>query len=99
MWRGLKRENKPYAKLLHWSYAAYGVPVVLIVVVRTRIYVVADEVQIVGVVVIVRSRRPIVAVVATIVRRRTVPVAGVDKLSRGTSEQITRRTGPRDGRK
>ena len=71
--------DEPRTKLLYRSYATYGVPVVLIVVVRTRIYVVTVEVQVVGVVGIVGSRRPIVAVVATIVRRRTVPVAGIDE--------------------
>ena len=53
--------------------------VVLIVVIRTWIHVVTVEVQVVGVVSIARGRRPIVAVVATIVRRRIVPVAGIDE--------------------
>ena len=66
-------------RLLYWSHTANRVPVVLIVVIRTRIHVATVEVQVVRVVGIVRSRRPIVAVVATIVRRRTVPVAGIDE--------------------
>ena len=75
--RGAKG-TKPNPRLLYRSHAPHRVTVVLIVVIR-RVHVVTVEVQIVGVVAIVGSRRPIVAVVATIVRRRTVPVAGVDE--------------------
>ena len=56
--------------------ATYGVPVVLVVVVRTWVDVRSVEVQVVRVVTIVHSRGPIVAVRAAVVRRRAVPVAG-----------------------
>lgn len=63
----LRRGAKRTKQLLCWRYAAYGKPVVLIVVV-VWVHIATVEIQIVGVVGIVRGRRPIVAVVATIVR-------------------------------
>ena len=70
-------------RLLYWSHTANRVPVVLIVVTRTRIHVATVEAQVVrvrAVGITVRSRRPIVAVAATIARRRIVPVAGIDEV-------------------
>jgi len=54
--------------------------VVLIVVIRTWVHIGAIQVQVVRIVVIVRSRRPIVAVAAPIVRRRRIEVAGVNEI-------------------
>jgi len=65
----LKRGAKRAKQLLYRRYAAYGKPVVLIVVIGTWIHVATVEVQIVGVVGIVGSTRPVVAVATTIVRR------------------------------
>ena len=61
---------------LRLSYTTDRVSVVLIVVVD--IGVTTIEIQVVGVVTIVGSRRPVVAVRPTIVERAIVVVAGVD---------------------
>lgn len=53
--------------------------VVLIVVIRTRVDIGAIQVQVVRIVAIVRSRRPIVPVATSIVRRRAIEVAGVEE--------------------
>ena len=55
--------------------------VVLIVVIRTWVHIGAIQVQIVRIVVIVRSRRPIVAVATPIAGRRRIEVAGVEEAS------------------
>ena len=55
------------------------VAVVLIVVIGTWVHVGTIQVQVVRIVVIVRSRRPIVAVTTSIVRRRRIEVAGVEE--------------------
>ena len=54
-------------------------PVVLIVVIGTWVHIGAIQVQVVAIVVIVRSRRPIVAVRPSIVGRRCIEVAGVEE--------------------
>ena len=55
------------------------VAVVLIVVIGTWVHVGTIQVQVVAIVVTVRSRRPIVAVATSIVRRRRIEVAGVEE--------------------
>ena len=57
----------------------------LIVVNRTWVDVGATQVQVVRIVVIVRSRRPIDPVATSIVRRRTIEVAGVEEVVRISS--------------
>ena len=55
-------------------------PVVLIAVIGTWAYAGTNQVQEVAIVVIVRSRRPIVAVGPSIDRRRGTEVAGVEEV-------------------
>ena len=71
---GCREGQAKLATLL--SYTAYGVPVVLVVVVlRVDVLIVAVQVQVVRVVTIVRRRRPVVPVRTLIVRTGAVAVA------------------------
>ena len=65
--------------------------VVLIVVIGTGVHVGAIEIQIVGIVVAVGRRGPIVAVAAPIVSRGTIEVPGVDEI-RSTRLTIVKNT-------
>ena len=56
--------------------------VILIAAIGTRVNITTAEERIVGVVTTVGRRRPIVAVRTTIVNRRTINVARVDKILR-----------------
>ena len=70
-------------RLLYWSHTANREPVALNVVTVTQADVPRFEVQIVGAVGIVRSRRPIAAFAATTVHphpRRTNPLAGINEV-------------------
>ena len=64
---------------LHTANATRHSTVVLVVVVRAWVDVVTVEVQVVRVVATVRRGRPIVPVRATIVHRRTIHVARINK--------------------
>ena len=64
---------------LHTANATRHSTVVLVVVVRAWVDVVTVEVQVVRVVATVRRGRPIVSVRTTIVHRRTIHVAGINK--------------------
>ena len=64
---------------LHTANATHHSTVVLVVVVRAWVDVATVEVQVVRVVAIVRRGRPIVSVRTTIVHRRTIHVAGINK--------------------
>ena len=57
-------------------------PVALTVVTGTWVYAGTIQVQVVAIVVIARSRRPIVAVGPSIERRRSTEVAGVEEVVR-----------------
>ncbi len=61
------------------SDATHHSTVVLVEVVRAWVDVATVEVQVVRVVAIVRRGRPIVSVRTTIVHRRTIHVAGINK--------------------
>jgi len=86
----------PLARLL--GDTAYREPVVLVVGVVFRIHVVAVEVQVVGVVAIVRRTAPIVPVVAAIVCTGTVPVAGIHEPEAHNQLQSNDTTSPRTGK-
>ena len=71
---------QPTGKYLGTYQTPNSPPVVLIVVVSTWVDIRAIQIQVVSVVVIVRGRRPIVAVAASIVNRAAVDVAGVEEV-------------------
>ena len=70
------------------SEATDGLPVVLVVVVGTRVDVGTVEVEVVSVVIIVSGRGPIVAVAAAIVGARTVVVPRVNEVPHTQIEQF-----------
>ena len=76
---GLGRKRKRGRAPLGAGDTADGKPVVLVVVVSTWVDIRRIHVQVIRVVTIVSRRRPIVRVVAAIVRGGAIPVAGVDK--------------------
>lgn len=78
--------------LLELEYSLLGayrtpntLPVVLIEVIGTRVYVGTIQVQVVAIKVTVRSRRPIVAPLPPKKRRRGIEAAGVEKVVRISS--------------
>ena len=62
------------------GYTAHCSTVELIVVVCPWVHVGTIQVQVISVVIIVRRRRPVVAVAASIIHRPAVNVAGVEVL-------------------